>query len=528
VRTGGPKKAHKTMNAFLMYRDRNFAFASLPRGADPASALPSDAKDLVQDLELGRLFSTMAAGDKFLYEVAQAAVLTSLQEPDEIRYRQQILADCLERPAIVRDLYSIAVDAIEAEKTVWGAIFAKYPEGLLRRSVDVLKLFVHFLKRFRFIADEHAASFRSEGLTRFFRVLACELDDEYLSSIERHLAKLSFRNGILISAELGDGNKAKNYVVRSPLHVAQTWTERMKNWMGEVVTKTRSRYVYELDSRDESGFQALSELRAETVSHLAAAVGQSADHISQFLNALKSELAFYIGCLNLRDYLTEKGGPTCFPDVFPVDGDMLSARGLYDVCLAVTMDNRVVGSDIRGDGRSLVMITGANRGGKTTFLRSMGLAQLMMQCGMFVSAESFSANICRSIFTHFKREEDASMKMGKLDEELSRMSSIIDRMQPRSLALLNESFASTNEREGSEIARQIVRAILESSIRVLYVTHLFDLAHGFYLEHLDNTLFLRAERLPDGRRTFQVIEGEPLPTSYGEDLYRRIFSTTTN
>lgn len=506
-----------------MYRNRDFAFASLPRGADPAAALAPDVKDLVQDLELGRLFSTMAAGDKFLYEVAQAAVLTSLQEPDEIRYRQQILADCLERPAIVRKLYGIAVDAIEAEKTVWGAIFTKYPEGLLRRSVDVLKLFVRFLKQLRFIADEHAASFRSEGLTSLFRMLGCELNDEYLGSIDRHLSQLAFRNGILISAELDDGNKPKNYIVRSPLHMASTWTERLKNWMGEVVTKTRPRYVYELDSRDESGFQALSELRAEAISQVAAAVGQSADHILQFLNALRSELAFYVGCLNLRDQLTEKGGPICFPEVFPVDRDMLSAHGLYDVCLALTVKHRVIGSDVRGNGRSLVMITGANRGGKSTFLRSTGLAQLMMQCGMFVPGESFSANICRAIVTHFKREEDASMKMGKLDEELSRMSSIVDRMQPRSLVLLNESFASTNEREGSEIARQIVHAFLESGIKVLYVTHLFDLAHGVYLERLHNALFLRAERLVDGQRTFRVIEGEPLPTSYGEDLYRRIF-----
>ncbi len=59
------------------------------------------------------------------------------------------------------------------------------------------------------------------------------------------------------------------------------------------------------------------------------------------------------------------------------------------------------------------------------------------------------------------------------------MSSIVDNMTPSSIVLLNESFASTNEREGSEIARQIVRALLETGIKVFYVTHLFDLAQGF-------------------------------------------------
>ena len=115
------------------------------------------------------------------------------------------------------------------------------------------------------------------------------------------------------------------------------------------------------------------------------------------------------------------------------------------------------------------------------------------------------------------------MKSGKLDEELSRMSDIAGHIRPRSILLCNESFASTNEREGSEIARQIVRALLDRSVRVLFVTHLFDLAHGLYQERTDGARFLRAERKADGRRTFKLVEGEPLPTSYGTDVYERIF-----
>jgi DNA mismatch repair ATPase MutS len=207
----------------------------------------------------------------------------------------------------------------------------------------------------------------------------------------------------------------------------------------------------------------------------------------------------------------------------PAGTPRLSGRGLYDVCLSLSVAERVVGNDVSADDKALVMITGANRGGKSTFLRSLGLAQLMMQCGMFVAANSLRADVRHGVFTHFKREEDASMRSGKLDEELSRMSSIVDNMTPNSMVLLNESFASTNEREGSEIARQIVRALLETGIKVCYVTHMFDLAHGFYRQEMATALFLRAERLPDGQRTFRLVEGEPLPTSYGEDVYRRIF-----
>ena len=200
-----------------------------------------------------------------------------------------------------------------------------------------------------------------------------------------------------------------------------------------------------------------------------------------------------------------------------------SFQELYDVCLALTMKEKIVGNDVSVGSKHLVIITGANQGGKSTFLRSIGLSQLMMQCGMFVPAESFSSNVCDSLFTHYKREEDTTMKSGKLDEELSRMSDIVDHMTPNSLLLFNESFAATNEREGSEIARQIVSALLEKRIKVFFVTHLYEFAHGFLNNKMGNVHFLRAERQADGGRTFKLVEREPLQTSYGEDLYRTIW-----
>jgi DNA mismatch repair ATPase MutS len=89
--------------------------------------------------------------------------------------------------------------------------------------------------------------------------------------------------------------------------------------------------------------------------------------------------------------------------------------------------------------------------------------------------------------------------------------------------LCNESFAATNEREGSEIARQIVSALLEKGIKVVFVTHLSAFARLFYEREGGNAIFLRAERLPDGTRTFRLKEAKPLETSYGIDLYHKIF-----
>ncbi|MDN5344605.1 MAG: hypothetical protein PWQ18_716 [Clostridia bacterium] len=496
------------MKVFLMYKDHNF---------DLQQELPSNEQVLTQDLELNTLFNAMARGDEFLFKVAKKAILSCLNNDlDTILYRQDILRDCLRNSSIVRAIYYIAVESIESEKKNYLSIFSRYPAAILYRSVEVLQMFVGMLKKLRTIADEHADKFESEGFTAFFAMLNEELDDEYFAGVQNHLRELKFRDGVLISAELGKGNKGINYILRKPRDKKQSWMER-------IFAPKPPVYTFYISERDESGARALSELKDRGINLVANALAQSTDHILSFFNVLRTELAFYVGCLNLHEQLAPKGEPMSFPLPLPPGERRHSFNGLYDVCLALSLEQRIVGNDVNADNKDLVIITGANQGGKSTFLRSIGLAQLMMQCGMFIPAESFRANVCDGLFTHYKREEDATMKSGKLDEELSRMSDIVDHITSNSIVLFNESFAATNEREGSEIARQIVCALLEKRIKVFFVTHLYEFAHGFYDKKMANALFLRAERQADGTRTFKLIAGEPLQTSYGEDLYNSIF-----
>ena len=157
------------------------------------------------------------------------------------------------------------------------------------------------------------------------------------------------------------------------------------------------------------------------------ALAQSVDHIRSFFQMLRAELGFYIGCLNLREsWLSPRAKPVCFPVPASLTTERAElATGLpaawITLPLALSLETRAVGNDMDADGKRLIMITGANQGGKSTFLRSLGLAQLMTQAGMFVAADSFTASVSTGIFTHFKREEDATMEKGKLDEELARM-----------------------------------------------------------------------------------------------------------
>jgi hypothetical protein len=492
------------MKAFLMHADQDVDFDQEPRaGADA----------LTQDLNLDTVVGAMASGDPFLSALARRALLASLRHPAAIVYRQQALNDCLTNPDAVRAMYALCGEALDAQRRVWGSLGRDSPSTLLGISVNKMKILVGFLVGLRDLAGTHVNAFSSPAFARCLAMLIAELDPDYLRLVDDYLDELSLKGGMLVSAQLTAGNKTGDITLRRGR--AQSRLERLLDRSGRSFT---------VPDRDEAGYRALRDLQDRGLNHVANALAQSLDHVLSFFTALRVELGFYVACLNLNDALESLGAPMSFPTVAAANAGALSGSGLFDIALALTMRRAVIGNDLAADGRSVLMITGANRGGKSTLLRSIGLAQLMMQAGMFVAAASFSASPCDGLFTHFKREEDEELQSGKLDEELARMSAIADHIRPGALLLCNESFASTNEREGSEIARQVVGALRDAGVRVVFVTHLFDLADGFYRERSEATLFLRAERPTGGDRTYKLTEGRPLATSFGEHLYREIFS----
>lgn len=501
------------MKALLMFKDQDF---------DLRQPLPPQAGILSQDLELEVLVAAMAGEDGFVSDVCYRAVLGSVSDLGTIRHRQQILADCLKNRDVVREIYALTVDSLEVQRQGhWGFFGRDTPDGALSRALELLQGYLPLLQRLRVIAETHSGKFSSEGFRRLFDALISELSDAYFGEINGHLRALQFKDGVFISAVLGKGNKGRKYVLRRDADTRPVW----KRWL---LGPHPTRFSFTIHPRDQAGWRGLERLRDRGIALVADALGQSADHVLSFFDMLRTELAFYVGCITLDERLAELGAHTAFP-LPAATGDMkLIARGLYDICLALSLGRKVVGNDVDAGDKPLVVITGANQGGKSTLLRSVGLAQLMMQSGMFVAAESFSCDVRNGLFTHYKREEDSSMTSGKFDEELARMSTIVDSLNPSSVVLFNESFAATNEREGSEIAYQIVCALLDRGIRVVFVTHMYDLARRLSQQQKARGLFLRAERAVDGQRSFKLLEGAPLPTAFGRDLYRQIFDDDTS
>jgi MutS domain V len=493
------------MNVRLLHPDRDL---------DPKGALPAHADAIVRDLDLRILFDAMAGDDRFLREVVVRGVLNGAEDPVLVHRRLAALGDVRENRAVVRELYDTAVTTLERERTFWG--LGNYPESVLRRGLELLVLHSEALARLRQVASAGGQTFRSEAFLELFRRLLAELPDPYLERVRDEIDQLHFPGGLWISARLGRDGRSVDYALRRPSAPRVGWWRR---WFGA----RRSPLVFEIAEHDESGARALSDFRERGLASAASAVARSNDHLSAFFLTLRAELGFFLACLNLERALADRGYSVHAPEPLPAADRAWSATGLYDPCLALRTALPVVSNDLGADGRSLVVVTGANQGGKSTFLRSVGVAQLLMHAGMFVPARTYRASVASIVLTHFAREEDPSLTSGRFDGELERMEASARWMRPNGMLLANEPFASTNEREGSEIAYGVVRAFRESGVRVLTVTHLFEFAQRLAAEGGDEVLFLRAERDPEGGRTFRILPSPPLATSFAADVYREVF-----
>ena len=487
------------MKVLLMFEDRDLQLRETRDPRDEA---------LCADLELEPMLKTMAEDDRVIRQVCSQVLLSPLQEPAEIRYRQEILTDALAHPGVVEELYQLCLDTSERRKNIWYTLHAFRISSTFSTAVEMLDLYLDALLQLRKIGEKYRRDCTSRGFCRLFSMLEEELSDEYFARVRPVRSQLGISGGILVSAEFGSYLQGVHYVFR-----------QQKN------LRSRLQWLfapsYTIADRDDAGANDLAIRKDRAINEAANALAQSAEHLEQFFALLRRELAFYAGAIRLRNRLQEWNLPVCIPRVLPKTAETRAWEGLYDVSLALTREASVVGNDGKTENQRLVIITGANQGGKTTFLRSVGQAQLMAQCGLFAGAAALTVPVRGQLFTHFKREEDRSMERGKLEEELDRMSRIADRLRAHDLVLFNESFASTNEREGSRVFSQITKALTESRVEVFSVTHLFAYSSCFLED--PGACFLRAQRLPGGERTFKLLPEKPLETAYGEDIYRKVF-----
>lgn len=205
----------------------------------------------------------------------------------------------------------------------------------------------------------------------------------------------------------------------------------------------------------------------------------------------------------------------------------MKATGIYNFKLLSAFAgtqgaDQIVKNDLNFNAEHLAYIlTGANRGGKTTITQAVGLLFVLAQAGIYVPGESFEFNPVDSIYTHFPADEDKTLDLGRLGEECKRFKELYTACTDTSLLLLNETYSTTSFEEGYYIAKDSVRAILKKGIRTIYNTHMHKLAYDID-EINSSSKECKAASLvvksKNGERSFKVELAPPEGISFAKDI----------
>ncbi|MCR4791946.1 MAG: hypothetical protein K5871_04300 [Lachnospiraceae bacterium] len=537
------------MNVNLLYKDREWSSAGSY----------FDYNSVTKDLGLKAIFNAASTDsitrmggtavtsfDPYLGLSVKRVMGVPLKTKEEIGYRQEIMQDCFKKQSMTDSLYRISKTVLDEWEKLGrknNSIGEIGTKAKLITDLKVLKLLYDGIALIKKIFSENAETLQSEGLKSLYDRLENEFSEEKTEQLEALIDSVSFFADIYgnsreldsfsvrvprikIECGLMDGLKIGDLKLDELETVVMKYNKqygigsRVKGKISSLTPGVISLYKDQAIQEDAEAIEFL------VVSHVYSYCTSFVSMLGAFFDQFHFQIAFYLGAINFKAALQNCKIEFCFPVAEDAE-DCLEYDELKEPVLSMEIKGKTVGNTGRLSGKQLVVITGANQGGKSTFLRSLGVSQLLMQCGMVVPAKRFKSSIHTSVFTHFTRREDSAMNSGRLDEELRRMDRIVSNLDKDSLILLNESFATTTEKDGSRIAYGIIKALKEHGVRIYTVTHLLSFAQQTYKESAsdEKVCFMCAEHLDNGKRTYKIIPHEPEMTSFGLELYDEVLGS---
>ena len=439
-----------------------------------------------------------------------------------IMERQNILKDFLEHPGLALNMKKICLEiqqnkctSTHSGKRERLADFRNVLERSMRVSGELLKHLKH-----RALSSETLKGLRSQ--------LDCEAQ---IAGIQERIAGLvssSVSGHCTLGIEYGSGFKFKGADIYSSAGDEPAGASAATN-----IFRLIKNNILASARQEPDGFYygappgapismidvQVEDILAKAPVYVGMIISDLNRHILNFCASLAKQLDFYIACAEIIKYLESRNIAAAFPEFC----GGISAAKLLDFGLIINGCENIIANDFIDTG-GYYFISGENQGGKTTFLKSLGIAQLFAQAGMKVTAEKYTCPVYNNFFSHFPKDEDEDLNYGKLAEELTRISQSSRLIADNSLALFNESFATTTEIEGFEIARDILRAFSGTSAKIFLVTHNYPLLKN--RQELDLANNTQVKSLTVNGRTYKIIEGEPRENLDTIDFFERLQTYT--
>lgn len=291
-------------------------------------------------------------------------------------------------------------------------------------------------------------------------------------------------------------------------------------------------------------FRDLSRIMEQVSKPIAAAL-QAYIHVNRrWLVRIRPALAFYAGAARLARRLQEGGLPVSLPEIVPEAERVCRVRDGYNLNLALQRLERggqpaaeIVTNDVRLDDEGrIAILTGPNRGGKTTYAQAIGLMQVLAQVGLFVPGSQAWISPADGVYTHFPVDEELVRGTGRFGHEAQRLRQILEQATRHSLILLNESLSGTHAGESLYLSRDVVLILRVLGARVVFATHLHELAEqveainaevpgdsrvvSLVSSRIDPETVARGAEEMAGRRTYRVVRSRPMGRSYALELAR--------
>jgi len=233
------------------------------------------------------------------------------------------------------------------------------------------------------------------------------------------------------------------------------------------------------------------------------------------------EIGFLLDAAGYFLRLSEAGYPLTYPAVSEKREVILN--GIVDASLAkrdlrgseVVPNDLLMAAESHGEHLSFYIVTGANGGGKTTFLRACGLAVLFFLTGCPVAAES--ARICPfdAVYTHFPANESFE-NSGRFVNEANRAEEIIEKTSDRTFVLFNETYSGTDEKKSEDYSRRLADTMYERGAFGMFVTHIHALT-GSRIP----TLAAVIDESDDNRRTYKIKRVGATASSFAADILEK-------